>query len=362
MFLRPGFVVVIVGATLTSISTIVVALRFYCRHFRMRSLGASDHLMLIALIFSWLTFIINYYQDDTSRTFRLSFLRNPEKRPQIEAAVRGSLIIWWAYRMSYIIALGFVKLSILFFYRAIASHRTFRRLVNVFIGFVSLYTFACAIASAFQCEKPSDSWSTAGYFAQFDRDPTTKKPKLKCYDPIRLWVFSAAVNLVSDVIVLLLPIPALLSLRFPMSKRLALIGIFSIGIMAIVASSSPWNSARYGPDLLLWGQVETNSGIISASVPFLRSIYLYKRKEGRGVTRRIVDAGPPKPMGQEAISQHRPLEEPLQVDTWTVFETEKDLGKDGLRWQPFITVPESLSSGSRGSTLLEPAHHPHLTV
>jgi hypothetical protein len=171
----------------------------------------------------------------------------------IEASVRGSLISWWVYRMSYIIALCFVKLSILFFYRAIASHRTFRRLVYTTIGFVCIYTFAAVIASAFQCENPSDSWNTTGYFSQFDRDPTTKRPTFKCYDPIRLWVFSAAVNLLSDVIIILLPIPALLSLRVPMSKRLALIGIFSIGIMAIVASSirmwvmmlwaeSPWNS------------------------------------------------------------------------------------------------------------------------
>lgn len=151
------------------------------------------------------------------------------------------------------IALCFVKLSILFFYRAIASHRTFRRLVYATMVFVCVYTFAATIASVFQCENPANSWNTTGYFSQFDRDPTTKRPKFKCYDPIRLWVFSAVINLLTDVIILLLPIPALLSLRVPMSKRLALIGIFSIGIMAIVASSvrmwvmmlwaeSPWNS------------------------------------------------------------------------------------------------------------------------
>ncbi|KAH7072563.1 hypothetical protein FB567DRAFT_597949 [Paraphoma chrysanthemicola] len=373
MYLRPGFVVVIVGATLTSLSTIVVALRYYCRHVLMGSLGASDHLMLVALILSWANFTTNYYQDETSRSYRPSFFRIPEKRPQIEAAVRGSLITWWAYRMGYIIALGFVKLSILFFYRAIASHRTFRRLVNFSIVFVSLYTFASAVASAFQCQNPSDSWSTVGYFAQFDRDPTTKRPKLKCYDPIKLWVFSAAINLLSDIVILLLPIPALLSLRVPMSKRLALIGIFSIGIMAIVASSirmwvmmlwaeSPWNSARYGADLLLWGQVETNSGIISASVPFLRSLFLYQRKNERGVTQRRVQESPPKPMGQEPVSQNRPLDKPLEVDTWALCEVEKESGEGDPGWQPFITVPESISSGSRGSALLEPVHLPHGAV
>lgn len=179
-----------------------------------------------------------------------------EKRPKIEVALRGNLITWWVYRMSYVAALCFVKLSILWFYRAIASHRTFRRYVNATIAFVCMYSFAAIVASALQCENPSNSWSTAGYLAQFDRDPNTKRPKVKCFDPIKLWVFCAAANLLSDVVIMLLPIPALLSLRVPMSKRLALIGIFSIGIMAIIASSvrmwvmflwaeSPWNSGEH---------------------------------------------------------------------------------------------------------------------
>lgn len=152
-----------------------------------------------------------------------------------------------------------------------------------------------------------------------------------------------------------------------MSKRLALIGIFSIGIMAIIASSvrmwvmmlwaeSPWNSARFGADLLLWGQVETNAGIISASVPFLRLLFTRKAKEERGVTQRIVDMSPPKPMGVPVVSQNKALE----VETWA-FNDKAD-GEGSPNWGPFITVPESLSSGSRGSTLLEPTHHPHMTV
>jgi hypothetical protein len=139
--------------------------------------------------------------------------------------------------MTYVVALCFVKLSILFFYRAIASNRTFRRYVNATIAFVCMYTLAATLASAFQCQNPSDSWSTAGYLAQFDRNPKTKRPDVKCFEPVPLWVFSAAANLLTDIIIMLLPIPALLSLRVPMTKRLALIGIFSIGIMAIIASS-----------------------------------------------------------------------------------------------------------------------------
>lgn len=276
--------------------------------------------------------------------------------------------------MSYVFALGFVKLSILFFYRAIASQRTFRRLVYTTMAFVSAYTIAAVVASAFQCQHPSDSWSTKGYFAQFDGNPKTKPTKVKCYDPVRLWCFSAAANLLSDVIIMLLPLPALLSLQVPVSKRIALVGIFSIGMVAIVASSvrvwvmmlwamSPAASARYGADLLLWGQVETNSGIISASVPFLRLLFVRRKKEERGVMERRVHVSPPKPMGQDELTQNMLPE----IETAHFFENEKEKEKDkeleaGGIWNPFITVPASLSSGSRDSGRLEPVQRPHSTL
>jgi hypothetical protein len=208
----------------------------------------------------------------------------------------------------------------------------------------------------------------------------------------------AAVNLLSDVIIILLPIPALLSLRVPMQKRLALVAIFSIGIIAIVASSvrmwvmmlwaeSPQNryaeplslthnqdntstpysndtdtplSAKYGADLLLWGQVETNSGIISASVPFLRHL-----SAGRDTTsEQRKDA--PKPMGLE-------VKDPVKVEkaeVWDELEKEKDVEKEGdvekgarkRGWQPFITVPVGLSRGGPGDTVMETVHKPYGTV
>lgn len=124
----------------------------------------------------------------------------------------------------------------------------------------------------------------------------------------------------------------------------------------------PWNSAKFGADLLLWGQVETNSGIISASVPFLRMLFIGKKREERGVSdRRVVGASPVQPMRVEPPGQNQPLEKPLQVDIWAVAETEK---RGGPAWGPFITVPESLSSIDKRSIELdqEKRHYPLETV
>ena len=275
----------------------------------------------------------------------------------IEAALRGTLVTWWMYRITYGFALCFVKLSILYFYRAIASQVTFRRMVNGTIGFICLYTFASTIASVFQCENPSDAWSTTAFLSQFDGVRGRTKPP-KCFDPTRLYLVTACVNLFTDVVILLLPIPTLLALRVPMSKRLALIGIFSVGLLAIVAScvrmwvmalwsQSPEKSAQFGADLLLWGQIETNSGIVSASVPFLRLLFGRREREPEE-KRRIIS--PPQPIPSD--------NKPMQIDTLKFFTQEGSNGSPV--WDPFITVPASLT-GSRGSGMLEPTR-PHLTV
>jgi hypothetical protein len=266
-----------------------------------------------------------------------------DKRLQVQSALAGTLLTWWIYRITYIIGLCFAKLSILFFYRAIASRTTFRRVIWATIVFVSLSTIAITIGSIFQCQRPSDAFSVAQFASQFKNPGQPKIRRGKCFNPTLLWVFSAAINLFTDVVILLVPIPTLLSLRVPISKRLALVGIFSVGIMAIVAScvrmwimalwsESISNSGQFGAELLLWGQVEVNAGIQSASVPFLRLLF-------RRDTARTKDVESPPPMQLRNANN-----KPLELNSLQIF-AGPDKGPNGSPiWKPFITVPESLSS------------------
>lgn len=267
--------------------------------------------------------------------------------------VKGIMVTWWIYRMSYVAALCFVKLSILYFFKTIASHRTLRHVVNGTIIFVILYSLGAVVAAAFQCRNLPDAWNTDAYFAQFDKVPDPNAPKTQCYDPTTLFVYTGALNLFSDVVILLIPIPTLLSLSVPLKQRLALIGIFSVGMLGIAASAvrmhvmrlwaaSAYNSAVYGSALLLWGQVEVNSGIISVSVPFLRLLFKRKeRAERRASGRKVVELVSPR-LGR------KPQLEPLEMDTIMPFPrdvNEKDEEAQAV-WKPFITVPASLRERS----------------
>jgi hypothetical protein len=259
---------------------------------------------------------------------------------------KGIMITWWMYRMSYVAALCFIKLSILYFFKTIATHRTWRHIVNGTIIFVILYTVGAVIAAAFQCRYLPDAWNTDAYFAQFDKIPNPNAPKTQCYDPTILFVSTAALNLFSDVVILLIPIPTLLSLSVPLRQRVALVAIFSVGMLAIAASSvrmhvmrlwaaSPWNSAIYGADLLLWGQVETNSGIISASIPFLRVLLKRKDRAERIASGRQV---------AEIVSpglRRKPDPEPFEMDTVMLYPRNANTKdeEEQIGWTPRIERP-----------------------
>ena len=201
------------------------------------------------------------------------------------------------------------------------------------------------LASIFQCQNPSDAYSFEVFLSQF-----TKKYIGKCFDPSPAWCAQAGINLFTDVVILILPLPSLLRLKAPISKRLALVAIFSVGIICIVAScirisilvlwgESGENASKYGSDVVLWGQVEVNCGIVCASFPFLQSLF---KRDSAG--------------GRPKVSPPQPRKWPVPR-SWRVPPSTKDIesvsadSSDHLTmnttvpfWSPFITVPESLST------------------
>ena len=192
----------------------------------------------------------------------------------------GSLLTFWLYRLHYILALCLIKTSILLFYKYVAaSQKTFHRIVQTMLWVVILASFSMLMAAAFQCWPVSDAWSFEVFWNGFYGIYATQ-----CYNPTNFWLFNAGFNIATDAFIWLLPIPFFLNLRtMPAKRRLELIGIFSIGMFAIVASClrlwilvmwlSSWEKqGEHTANLLIWSQVEQNSGIISASIPFLRPL------------------------------------------------------------------------------------------
>ncbi|KAK6202080.1 hypothetical protein LQW54_009038 [Pestalotiopsis sp. IQ-011] len=105
-------------------------------------------------------------------------------------------------------------------------------------------------------------------------DPTSAA-KIVC---LPVWVstyFNAGGTVLTDVIVLLLPVPALLSLKLRRSQKWAAIGIFGIGgIVPIISAGRIWSLGIASPNGFVaqacFNTAELSAGVITAGLATIR--------------------------------------------------------------------------------------------
>ncbi|RMX90154.1 hypothetical protein D0869_00326 [Hortaea werneckii] len=103
----------------------------------------------------------------------------------------------------------------------------------------------------------------------------------KCISTRSIWIGGSIVNVVTDVVLLIMPLPYVWNLNAPMAQRLALGGMFCLGAFVSVVSIVRL-SIMLGLDLnssdatfnfsevVIWSMVEINCGLICACLPSLR--------------------------------------------------------------------------------------------
>lgn len=111
----------------------------------------------------------------------------------------------------------FIKMTFLCQYYRIFSHMRAMR-VTYLVAMVAIggWCFAQVVAVVFTCIPPSDFWRLGN-------------DGKKCQNQrVGVWV-NAVGTLVTDIAILLLPLPALWKLKLPRAQKVALLGIFLIG-------------------------------------------------------------------------------------------------------------------------------------
>ncbi|KAF8847909.1 hypothetical protein BDZ45DRAFT_754399 [Acephala macrosclerotiorum] len=244
-------------------SYVTVTFRVYCRYFYLKTVGLDDYFMVGALVAVTGMSIMNGYH------VALGTGRHTDELPLLEILI-PTLKHWYAFQLVYPFVLFLVKASILALYRRILTQERFRRALYVVAGFISLQTLVAIFVNAFECRShPSQAWSPTF--------PTGSNNISATYYSL------ASVNIVTDLAILLLPLPVLVKLHVNSRRRWALVGIFSTGGVAIIASilrfyalyvyATTKDVAYDAIYILLWSQIEVNLAIISASAPALRPMF-----------------------------------------------------------------------------------------
>jgi len=152
-----------------------------------------------------------------------------------------------------------------------------RRVIIAALTFVSLWSISQLLVTIFNCTPIEKFW--------LPQKPGT------CIPNLPFWYINAAGNILTDVIVFVVPLPALGSLKLKRAQKIMLLGIFSLGFFTCAISIIRIQYLRLSPDVT-WDNVESScwsiselcSGIICACLPTLRPL-LVKFMPSMGTSR-----------------------------------------------------------------------------
>ncbi|KAJ5787286.1 Major facilitator superfamily domain general substrate transporter [Penicillium paradoxum] len=267
-----------VSITFFTIASIFVALRFISRIFVVRKIGLHDWLMLVA----W--FIDFGFSFSLFYSVRKGLgLHSTELRPEDEPAFNKAN---YAFTVLYNPALMAVKTSILVFFLTLTRNQKVFRWANyVTLFVVNAAGIALTLVNVFQCNPVG---------AAFLSDLPSHA---NCTDIVTLYLSSSPVNIITDLAILLLPMPLLTKMRLPYKQKIILVITFSFGFFvavvdvvriaflqqAAISRSLEVKSIHiqniggvdfswYASLSFMWSAVEVNLSIICGCVPSLKPL------------------------------------------------------------------------------------------
>jgi hypothetical protein len=189
-------------------------------------------------------------------------------RPEHFAHIRNSQFIM---DMVYLVGIMWAKISILLLYvKVFHIRRRFRWFCYFMMAITSAYCTTFFFIYAFDCKPVYYNW----HFDPMHYD---------CIDITHVKMATGAVNILTDLIIVLMPLPLVLQLHLAKAQKVGLFLVFSTGFFILITTivrevfvvrtsrefDQPWSVT----DEVTWLTVELNVGIICVTMPVLAPIW-----------------------------------------------------------------------------------------
>jgi len=246
------------------VALVFVSLRLYARVVVIKSPGKDDWTMVLAALFAfgggWITFLLQSQRGLGKHTDTISR----------EDKVIFDKLSFWQSVLSATCALGLLKISIAFNLLRLSKSRWYKLALWATIVFVSCYSFMGLMTFFLYCKPMHGYWD--------------RSIPRNCY-PITLFVtfglVNTSFNIFTDVLFAIFPIPIIWSLQMKLKMRLYLIGILSLGYLAVAMGIvKAVFQFEYGKErdptfrqsVQFWGFLQLNIGIIAACATSLKPL------------------------------------------------------------------------------------------
>ncbi|PVH97493.1 hypothetical protein DM02DRAFT_674116 [Periconia macrospinosa] len=207
---------------LSLLATFAVIARFWVRKLRKSRYGADDWTILGSLMLMWAMSAIILRGAATS-AFASRVSRDPKTHRAIyDKKVKRTLQFHMTVWIFTIVLVGLVKISVVLLYRRLFRVKKGFRIYSVFLMVVlSIWTVSFLFARVLQCgPKMSIIWTFSANRAKL----------CKAADPISNGFMIS--DVITDLIVVLSPIPVIWGMHLPRLQKFAVFGIFGMGFLS----------------------------------------------------------------------------------------------------------------------------------
>ncbi|KAF1833323.1 hypothetical protein BDW02DRAFT_552717 [Decorospora gaudefroyi] len=250
-----------VGIMGMMLSSLFMGVRIYTKTKLAKNFTADDGALLLAWIPIQIPILCKSRKTASSSPKQSNHSKSPVRKSNPRITVASIL---------YCPFLASAKFSLLFFYLRLSHLRWFRICVYASMFLVVSYSTAFVFPLAFACTPVKRNWDvTVTEGSYIDRTP--------------LYMATAVLNMVTDILLLVLPMPMVFKLHMPRAQKAGLTCIFSVGSLTCITSGV--RLALLSPMLktmdLTWGVVlpgiwiliEANLVIITGCLPNMRLFF-----------------------------------------------------------------------------------------
>ncbi|KAI1343047.1 hypothetical protein F5Y15DRAFT_412715 [Xylariaceae sp. FL0016] len=263
--------VLVCAALFGTLTIFMVGLRILSRRIADRSLESSDWLIISACA------VNTFFQGIVISTVLAGGLGFHVEEIGHRFGRDGPVVflkILWA------LSLALAQISILVLCSKVFEVQRFMTMAKVTGVFICLWALASVLSAFLICRPFTYIW-----------DHT--KETGTCGNPGISWDVTGTLNVMTDLVVLLLPMPYLYALELELHNRLALMGTFGIGLLTCIISIFKVATIQNVdfedvtatiPRTILFASLEPNVAISLACVPLLRPLI-----RGRAAQRRSIE-------------------------------------------------------------------------
>ncbi|KAL9014999.1 MAG: hypothetical protein Q9173_000376 [Seirophora scorigena] len=252
----------VVAVVFTSIATSSVILRFIAKRINRSKISLDDYFIVASLFFIYALMTCNIIGVVRGGVgLHMYQLPHMDFLTVFLKALIGVQLAWT-------FALMFCKFSLLTFYVRIFAIRTFRILAYMVAAIVSAWALSVFLETFLLCRPFAYNW-----------DPTITD--FTCGNRNAAYIAAGSLNIVTDIMVLCLPIPMVWNLQIPRRNKAILTAVFGMGLFVCIVSilrliflvSVSYTDITWTvTDPLLWSMLEPCVGVSCACIPLMRPL------------------------------------------------------------------------------------------